>query len=97
MKTNKNSSKWNFESGYKESSHIGNYPFRMISSGIGIGIELDLRAFEGDFENQCNGLNQGFKIRLTIPGENIKMSKNSIKLPLEKDFQIAIKPKWIIT
>lgn len=92
-----NSSYWEFESGYEEKVQSNKkYPLFAINSGSGNGVDMFLRAYEEDYEYRCNSY-QGFKIILTAPGESLKMSVNTIMLPLENDFHIAIKPKWIIT
>lgn len=95
-KNNKNISDWDYETGYVERSKKPRYPNRVFNSGFGTGIELFLRAYEGDFEYRCNEYH-GFNVILTVPGESHTMIRNSFKVPLERDVQIAVKPKWITT
>lgn len=43
------------------------------------------------------GINQGFSVILTTPGDILKMSRNTFRIPLLEDAIIMIKPRTIVT
>lgn len=90
-------SDWSLENGYKSMLDIHRFPYRVVGAGVGTGVDIFLRANRIDFDNRCSRHNHGFTISISMPGEALKMSRNQLQLPLERDTQIAIKPKWIIT
>lgn len=92
-----NVSHWSLENGYKGESNQNEYPIRVFNSGRRTSLDLFLALTTKNFDHRCNGYNLGFNMILTMPGDVPKMSKNSIRIPLEEDTTISIKPKLITT
>lgn len=57
---------------------------------------MALKVNERDFEYQCRGIDQGFNVILTPPGEALKMSRNTFRLPLMEDAIIMIRPRIVV-
>lgn len=49
-----------------------------------------------DFEYQCRGIDQGFNVILTTPGDVMKMSRNTYRLPLLEDAIIMVSPRTVV-
>lgn len=88
---------WDLENGFSTMSNERKFPFRMVSASVDAGIEIFLRANSSKVDTRCNGQRYGFKMSVTMPGEALRISRNPLQIPIEKDIQIAIKPKWITT
>lgn len=90
---NSNLSQWSLEDGYNDEVNGNEYPIRVDESGRGAALEFGLIIYEHDFEYLCRGFDQGFKIALTTPGDALKMSQNTLRVPMLEDTLIMIKPK----
>lgn len=74
------------------------YPIRENESGRDASLDLELLFNEDrDVTDSCNGLEQGFRMILTMPGETMAMSRNYYRLPISENSLLSIKPKLIIT
>lgn len=74
------------------------YPMRESVSGRDASLDLGLLFnVERDVTDSCNGLEQGFRMILTMPGETMAMSRNYYRLPISENSLISIKPKLTIT
>lgn len=97
VKNNPNVFQWSIETGYKVESNEDVYPFRAIDSGRKSGLDLILTISEQDIVNNCDTLNQGFTVALSVPGEELKQSQTFLRLPLLEHVRVSIKPKLITT
>ncbi|XP_055319315.1 pickpocket protein 28-like [Sitodiplosis mosellana] len=97
VKRSLNQSHWNPESGYDDGSMDTEFPIRVVDSGRSAAFEISLKLDDFDFEYQCRGYDQGFKVILTPPGEALRMSRMSFRVPVSEDTLITIKPKMTIT
>lgn len=96
IKKNANISHWNVENGYGNSLNKNEYPLRIFDSGQGSGIDLRLTVFNTNFQYECKGFSQGFKLTLTTPGST-QQHTSVYRIPLSEVATISIKPKLITT
>lgn len=82
---------------YHESIYDKEYPIRIGHPGQGAALIVELRTNTDNFEYNCNGFDQSFKIALTSPGEAIKMTNNFFRVSSAEYSLIAIKSKLIKT
>lgn len=52
---------------------------------------------ESNLEYMCSGPIHGFKVILSAPGQSLKMSRHSFRIPLTEVAEVLIKPKLITT
>lgn len=97
VKTNPNVSQWSLETGYQNKSNGKEYPFRVFSARRSAALIVYLQMNEVDLEYGCRGLVPGFKVFLHTPGEIPAMSRRLLRVPLQEDAEISIKPKMITT
>lgn len=95
VENNLNVSDWSLESGYKSAFGAEEFPIRMNDAGNVAAFSIQLMINKEDLEYKCRGIDQGFKVALTMPGEALTMSKRAIRVPLSEDTHIMIKPKLI--
>ena len=88
---------WNSENGYDASNGKDTYPQRVFGSGARVGLFVVLMLFNQDLEYICRGPVQGFKILLHTPGEVPQVSKHYLRIPLEQEVLISVKPNMITT
>lgn len=88
---------WDLEGGYGDRDIGADFPIRVVDSGRSAALDIALMLNEQDFEYQCRGFDQGFRVILTPPGEALKISRNSFRVPVSEDTLITIKPKLTIT
>lgn len=91
-----NRSQWSLERGYYGDPDKA-YPLRVIDSGREAGLDIALGLVEKDSDYQCRGFDQGFRVILNTPGEHLKLSRNSYRVPIGEDTLITIKPRMITT
>ena len=60
-------------------------------------VTLDLQLFEEDMEYICNGHHPGFKVFLHSPGDPPKFWTDSLKLSLDHDVTLYVKPQMTKT
>lgn len=94
---NRNISHWSLEYGYENGLTERGYPIRMFNARKGGALVLVLNLRQDDLDYSCRGPVQGFKIHLTTPGEALKMSRHSFRIPPSLNADISIKPSLIVT
>lgn len=97
VKDNTNLTHWSLETGYRFGSKNPDYPIRVVDSGRNAALDIALMIDKADFEYQCRGFDQGFRVILNLPGETLKLSRNSYRVPVSEDTMISIKSKMTIT
>lgn len=95
IKNNPNVSNWNLESGYQSESNEIEYPIRLFDSYDSLVIFLSL--LEDDIDYVCSGLDQGFRVFLTMPGDAPRNSRYYLSVSLSETTRIRIKSKLITT
>lgn len=95
LDTKPNISSWNLDDGYTETSNP--YPLRTVIASSDRNFILKLATSNYEYEYQCRGFYQGYNLILTTPGETLKQSRNSFRVPLSEKTKIAIKPILTIT
>lgn len=94
---NMNKSFWTLENGYADGSIDAEYPRRVLDTSRGAALDIALRLIEDDFDYKCRGFDQGFRVILNTPGEALKLSRQSFRVPISEDTMIMIRPKMIVT
>ncbi|XP_055304301.1 pickpocket protein 28-like [Sitodiplosis mosellana] len=92
-----NVSHWSLESGYANEMSDGEYPIRAVDSGKNAAFDVVLTLLKRNFDFHCKGFDQGFRVILSMPGEELKATLNSLRVPISENSLITIKPKWITT
>lgn len=90
-------SQWSLENGYEDAVDRNSYPIRVFNARQGAALVTYMRLFEKDQEYLCRGSNQGFKLVLTTPGEIFKRSRMVYKLPPNKETEVSIRPRLMVT
>lgn len=91
-------SDWTLEDGYKAGVMINDtYPQRVFGAGARAGLFALLRLNTTDAEYLCRGPVQGFKVLLHIPGEVPQVSKHYLRVPVEEEVLISVKPNMMTT
>lgn len=93
VKSNPNVSHWNLENGYDDGFNGSGYPLRIFNARQ----EVMVRLYEEDLEYMCRGPIHGFKLFLHTPGQVLKTSRHSFRIPLSEVAEISINPKLITT
>lgn len=92
-----NISDWSLENGYIDVANKSSYPIHVYSSQKHVELLFDLRAEDIDVEYICKTLVPGFKIFLHTPGDVLKSSDVSIRVPFSEEVHISITPRMITT
>jgi amiloride-sensitive sodium channel len=87
---------WSLEKGYP-TAETETYPRRVLGSGAKAGANIVLALFKSDLEYLCRGPVQGFKVLLHTPGEIPRVSKQYLRVPLNSEVLISVKPQMITT
>lgn len=95
VRSNPNVSGWSLDSGYDDSKDA-EYPMRMRHPVFFNPVFYLMRRKE-NVEYQCRGTDEEIKMILTMPGDALKASHNSIRILLSKHTQLRIKTKMTIT
>lgn len=90
-------SHWSLQDGYDDDFSERAYPIRVFNARQDAGLVIFLQVFERDLEFLCRGPIQGFKIILTTPGDMLKMSRHTFRVPLLEQGEISIKPRLVRT
>lgn len=78
VKGNPNASmRWTANAGYKSTSDIFNYPYQINNVE---NLYFSVQSQKSDIGYKCNGFDQAFKLILTEPGDDLKMSRRYIRL-----------------
>uniref|UniRef100_A0A1I8PU93 Pickpocket n=1 Tax=Stomoxys calcitrans TaxID=35570 RepID=A0A1I8PU93_STOCA len=91
------STNWSLEQGYDENSDLLTFPARVLSSGSTVGLQIYLQSFMQELDYTCNGAVQGFRILLHSPDDVPSVSKHFVRIAMDKEILIAVKPKMITT
>lgn len=98
---NPNATYWNMEAGYTDSqageSALNSYPNRVLGTGPDNGLNVQLRLNPMELDYLCQGAVQGFKVVLHAPTEIPQPSKNFLRLPLEQEILVSVKPNMVVT
>lgn len=94
---NPNVSRWTLENGYEIGYNENDYPIRIFNAKQGAAVVILLRLFEKDLEYLCKGPIQGFKVILHTPGQMMKNTRHTFRVPLSEEAEISIKPRLITT
>lgn len=95
--SNPNMSHWTLDDGYDDGRNGQEYPIRMFNAKQHGALVLFLVLHEHDLDYICRGAVQGFKIILSTPGEALKMSRHSFRVPLAEQADISITPSLVST
>lgn len=94
---NPNTSYWSMEKGYTGDSNGKEYPYSLLNSEELIALTVVFQIEESDLEYLCSTTFLGYKIFLTMPGETLKASRYTARIPLSELSQLSMKPKLITT
>lgn len=94
---NPNVSHWNLENGYDDGFNGNGYPLRVFNARRDAALRVMVHLSIHDLEYMCTGPIHGFKVVLHTPGQVLKISRHSFRIPLADVAEILIKPKLIIT
>lgn len=83
---------WSPESGYVDLLHIG-YPYPGFLDGGRTTFVVALASFNSDIEHHCKGIEQGFKLILTPPGNTLKTSQSYHRLKVSHSNLFNVIPK----
>lgn len=96
-KRHRNITNWNVEHGYTGRFDEVAYPLRMFKTGKYSGLFIWLATRNANYQRDCQGTDEGFKITLSMPGEAGRMSKKIYHLPSSESAKIAVKSKLTLT
>lgn len=88
---------WSLEYGYGYSDGFDEYPMRVVDSGKDAALDVGLMLSKRNFDYQCKGFDQGFRVILSMPGEELQISRNSLRVPVSESSLITIRPKLTVT
>lgn len=97
LETTKKITNWSLELGYPLGIRSRPYPTRVFDSGEHAALIIYLMLSEEDMDYNCQGTDQGFKVLMSMPGDDIKLWQNSFRVPILTDAQITIKPELVTT
>lgn len=97
VKGNPNMSHWTLEKGYDDTADEKSYPIRVFNARHSAALTVTLLLYDRDLEYMCRGPIQGFKVILHTPGQILKTSRHSFRVPLSEEAEIWITPKLITT
>lgn len=96
-KTNRNVSGWSLENGYMDEIDDHEYPIRVTETGTHGALDIAMTISKLNFDRVCRGFDEGFRVILSVPGEDFKLSPNFLRVPASQNSLIKIKPKLIRT
>lgn len=88
---------WSLEQGYTAACNLHTYPARVLSSGSTAGLQVYLQSFLNEVDYTCSGPIQGFKVLLHSPDDVPTVDKHFVRIAMDKEVLIAVKPKMITT
>lgn len=98
VKNNPNIAHWDPDNGYTSAVHQRNtYPRRVFNSRIDGSLVVFAQLFAEDIEYICSGPVHGFKVILSTPGDSLKRSRQSFRVPLLQQVVVRVRPKVILT
>lgn len=96
-KNNPNVSGWSLENGYADEMNGEEYPIRVTDLGKTVAMEVSLTYSEKNLDISCKGLMQGFTVTLSVPGDELKILRNSLRVPVAENSIVTIKSKLTTT
>lgn len=90
------STEWNIEDGYKNAEKDQSYPVRVHNVGPSGNINILLKSLDKDYDYLCRRV-MGYKIFLHSPDELPQISKHFIRIPINEENMLLVKPKVIVT
>lgn len=98
VKNNPNVAHWNPDTGYTSSRHQQNtYPRRVFNSRLDGSLYFHPQLLKQDIEYICSGPVHGFKVMLSTPGDSVKQSRQTFRVPLLQQVIVRVRPKVILT
>lgn len=97
VKNNPNFTNWSLDTGYTADANESSYPIHVFNARQSAALSMAFQLDERDLEYLCRGSIQGFKVFLHTPGQILKISRHSFRVPLSEEAEILIKPKLITT
>lgn len=94
-RTNRNVSHWNLEDGYEIETNGKEYPIRASNPNGFFSIVLSTSI--QNRQSECNGVVQGFKLSLNVPGEAADLPLYGYQALLSEICRIMIKPTLTTT
>ncbi|XP_055382438.1 pickpocket protein 28-like [Condylostylus longicornis] len=91
---------WNLEDGYNDTfgdTYRATYPHRIFSAYFRGGFFIILQAYGQNTDHICKGVVKGFRVLLHSPDDVPYITKNYIRIPLDKEILIRINPNIIQT
>ncbi|XP_073848490.1 pickpocket protein 28-like [Musca autumnalis] len=88
---------WSLEKGYAPGSDLKTYPQRVLNSGPSAGFQILLRAYPDESDFTCNIQTHGYRIILNSPDDEPSAEKHLIRISMDKEILLAVKPKMITT
>lgn len=85
------------ERGYQPEDKFNEFPYRVLAAGDNTGLKIVLAVYDANMDFLCRGPPQGFKILLHTPNEMPQVSKVYIKVPIDNEVTVTVKPNMIIT
>ncbi|XP_055309036.1 uncharacterized protein LOC129572943 [Sitodiplosis mosellana] len=92
---NPNASGWSLDNGYTNRFAKENYTFTAVHLGYVYLLSLLLKTYELNLDYTCGGMDQGFKLTVTAPGETLTPSRKYTRLPVSTKTEIKISSKVI--
>uniref|UniRef100_A0A1I8PG23 Pickpocket protein 28-like n=1 Tax=Stomoxys calcitrans TaxID=35570 RepID=A0A1I8PG23_STOCA len=89
--------RWSLEEGYAAATDLDTYPRRLANSGAHAGLVVYLQCFPHELDYTCNGPMEGYKVMLHSPDDVPSVSKHFVRISMDKEVMIALKPKMITT
>ncbi|XP_059608203.1 pickpocket protein 28-like [Phlebotomus argentipes] len=89
--------RWSLEDGYTSAAPLETHPQRVLGSGVRGGLFVWLQSAVKDFDYMCRGATQGFKLLLHTPGEIPMVSKHYMRIPLNQEITVTVKPSMFTT
>lgn len=86
---------WDLDNGFDGEN--ATFPYRVLSSGSRAGLTVLATLFEKDADYVCRGAYQGFRVHLHTPREFPSFTRQFIRVPINQEFIVAIKPKMMAT
>lgn len=84
VNTNYNLSGWSLDYGYESSFNEDEYPMRLTETGPLVAPTFILQTIKDNVEYQCKGIERGFKVFLTMPGDTMERVHNFYRAHVAK-------------
>ncbi|XP_058827730.1 pickpocket protein 28-like [Topomyia yanbarensis] len=88
---------WTLDQGYSPQSDLSSYPYRTVVSGYSSGLAMNLMSNDHNYDHLCGGPIQVLKVLLHSPVDYPQVSNKFIRVPINQEVTIAVKPQIIVT